>query len=168
MKISVDGTKAEKQNPAVHPTDCIVYTEKPVQGRVEFEIEPDLEKECKGITNYIAIGIMLHNPNEQFDHSKVPYYTAVASNHCVWYGKTLCNNIIDTAMPYGTKSLYDLKEGDKVGVLLTSNGELHFLINGQHQGRAASHIYKRGWDVYIIVAHHDKCKATQITKAGKL
>lgn len=47
-----------------------------------------------------------------------------------------------------------LKEGDRVGVMRTSQGDLIFYINGESQGIAANNIPK---PVYALVNLYGKC-----------
>lgn len=54
---------------------------------------------------------------------------------------------------YGT-DLDKLKEGDRIGVMRTSQGELIFFINGESQGVAASNIPK---PVHALVNLYGKC-----------
>lgn len=54
---------------------------------------------------------------------------------------------------YGT-DLDDLSEGDKIGVMRSSSGVLHFFVNGTDQGSAATSIPP---NVYAVVDLYGKC-----------
>uniref|UniRef100_A0A1X7V9M8 NHR domain-containing protein n=1 Tax=Amphimedon queenslandica TaxID=400682 RepID=A0A1X7V9M8_AMPQE len=156
------GTEAVRQ-PDRSTNNGVVYSEKPVKGRVEFEVE--ITSHSLEYSGNIRLGIMSHKPSEPFDLSKIPFScTWKAPYHCIWAGSLLYNNIARSIAPrsegrsYGKKSLEDLRKGDRVGILLMENGELHFLINGEPQGKAASGIYERAYDVYIVVDHFADCK----------
>ena len=41
---------------------------------------------------------------------------------------------------YGQFNLDELAEGDRIGMMRRSNGNLHYFINGQDQGVAASRV----------------------------
>ena len=54
---------------------------------------------------------------------------------------------------YG-RDLDQLAEGDRVGVLRTTAGELHFFVNGVAQGSAVSGLPAK---VYAVVDMYGKC-----------
>ena len=58
-----------------------------------------------------------------------------------------------TIEEYG-QDLDQLGEGDRVGVLRTAAGALHFFVNGQDQGPAATAIPNK---VYAVVDMYGKC-----------
>ena len=164
MKISRDGLEAIKIDPERDYERGVVYSERPVRGHVEFEVEI-----ISYGTNWVGslkLGVMLHK--SQTSLSVVPpHYTLVAANNCVWGANGVYDNITTmTVMPY-SRDLDELKKRDRVGLLITSDGELHFLVNGEPQGRATYGIYRPGYDVYITVDHYGKCTATRITRASK-
>ena len=163
------GTEAMRK-PDKSTNKGVVYSEKPVKGRVEFEIE--ITSHSLQYSGNIRLGIMSHKPSQPFDVSKIPFScTWKAPYHCIWAGSLLYNNIARSSATraegwsYGKINLEDLRKGDRVGILITENGELHFLINGEPQGKAASWIYKYAYDVYLVVDHFADCKGTRITRA---
>ena len=161
-------TTAVKSQPEINPAHGIVYSDQPVRGHVEFEVQ--ITSYLVGMRRHgsISIGIMLCKSGEPLQSSMIPPDSLKAPNYCLWAGSTLYDNIRTNArVEYGKKSLNDLRERDRVGILITSNEELHFLINGDPQGEAVHNIYIPGYDVYIIVDHWSKCGATQITRASK-
>ena len=143
----------------------VVYSERPVRGHVEFEVE---------IISYgttwagsLNLGVMLHKSQTSLLEVAPPRYIPGAANHCVWGVNEVCDKITTMkVMPY-SRDLDELREGDRAGLLITSDGELHFLVNGEPQGRATYGIYRPGYDVYITVDHYGNCKATRITRASK-
>ena len=58
-----------------------------------------------------------------------------------------------TIEEYG-RDLDQLVEGDRVGVMRTSAGVLHFFVNGVDQGPAATGVAAR---VYAVVDMYGKC-----------
>ena len=70
---------------------------------------------------------------------------------------------------YGHVDLRDLREGDRVGLLISEDGVLEFTVNGESQGIAAENVYARNRyrDIYAYVGHWNAV-ATEITKAGKM
>ena len=167
MKVSENGIKAEKQNPEKWYNDGVVYSARPVRGHVEFETEiVQLGTKLPG--GKIRLGIMLHKPDTPFEIPSSE--THQEPNYCIWDNEKMYNNIMQTntdGVPYGKIALKNLRKEDRVGIIITSNGELHFLINGEPQGQAVNGVYKTSDDVYIIVDHCCKCEATQITRASE-
>ena len=94
-----------------------------------------------------------------------------AECHCVWTDQKLYNNLVTAREyhDYGYVCLYDLREGDCVGLHLSQGGVLKFTVNGESQGIAAKNIYTRDTDVYAVVDHYGHCIATVtvVTKAGE-
>ena len=169
MEISNDGLEA-RINPAERIHGGLVYSERPVRGHVEFEVEI-ISYGTFSWAGSLKLGVMLHKSQtslwEVAKEVALPRYTPLAANHCVWGSKMVYDNITTMKeMPY-SRNLNELLKGDRVGLLITSDGELHFLINGEPQGRATYGIYRPGYDVYITVSHWGKCKATRITRASK-
>lgn len=166
MKITDDNKGASKLDPELVYAKGVVYSEKPVKGHVEFEVQ---------ITSYgtswsgnLKLGIMTQKLGKELDSSKIPRYTPESADHCVWCASKIHDHITAmTEVLYGERTLDDLKEGDKLGIIITSKGVLHFLVNGKPQGIAASNVYRPGHEIYITVDHYANCKATQITRASE-
>ena len=59
--------------------------------------------------------------------------------------------------------LDQLKEGDRVGVMRNSQGELHFHVNGRDQGVAASGLPSPVW---AVVDLYGKCAQVSIYDPG--
>ena len=59
---------------------------------------------------------------------------------------------------YG-QDLDQLGEGDRIGVIRTERGALHFYVNGEDQGPAVSNIPERVW---AIVDMYGKCAQVTI------
>ena len=163
MEISNDGLEARKIDPERFLAWGVVCSERPVRGHVEFEL---------GIVSYgwfgnLKLGVTLRKSQTSLWEVAPSHYTVGAANHCVWGGSYVYDYITTMKeMPY-SRDLNYLRKGDRAGLLITSDGELHFLVNGEPQGRATYGIYRPGYDVYITVDHWDNCKATRITRASK-
>ena len=169
MKISNDGLEARKTYPEEFLTYGVVYSERSVRGHVEFEVEIisyDTASWGEGRGEGLRLGVMLHKSQREVA-LPLPHSTLGAANHCVWGANTVCDNITTMKeMPY-RRNLAVLRKGDRAGLLITSDGELHFLVNGEPQGRVTYGIYRPGYDVYIAVDHYGNCNATRITRASK-
>lgn len=166
MKITKDGLQAVKGSPETIYANGVVYSEIPVKGHCEFEIE---------ITSYgtswsgnVKLGVMIHKEGTPLNRVNIPRYTPESSEHCVWCATKIHDHITAmTEIHYGSTTLDDLRVGDKLGMQLSSRGVLQFFVNEKSQGIAASGIYKEGYSVYIVVDHYANCKATKITRASK-
>ena len=166
MKISNDGLEARKIDPERDYEQGVVYSERPVRGHVEFEVE--IISYGSAWSGTLKLGVMLHKSQTSLEPRLMPRYTPETANHCVWCASKLHDHVTLMAETlYGENTLDNLKKRDRLGLLITSDGELHFLVNGEPQGRATYGIYRPGYDVYITVDHYGKCKATRITRASK-
>ena len=166
MKISNDGLEARKIDPEKFLTYGVVYSERPVRGHVEFEVEI-ISFGTRYWSRSLCLGVMLRKSQTSLWEVAPPRYTLGAANYCVWGGNIVYDKITTMKeMPY-SRDLDELRVGDRPGLLITSDGELHFLVNGKPQGRATYDIYRSGYDVYIAVDHWGNCKATRITRASK-
>ena len=166
VEISEDGTKAENSGSAEKVNkwhgNGVVYTERPVKGHVVFEVEVLSVNNDEDKWN-IGIGIMIHKSDTPLKKSEIPQYTIYAPDHCMWHDDTLYNNMMgSTKEDYGKMHLINVMKGDRLGVLITSSGELQFLLNGKPQGIAAHNIYRPGFDVYLVVDHFAPFTATRI------
>ena len=166
MKISNDGLEARKIDPEQFSTHGVVYSERPVRGHAEFEVEI-ISYGTRSWVGSLNLGVMLHKSQTRLWEIALPPYTLGAANHCVWSINVVYDYVTTMkVMPY-SRDLDKLREGDRVGLLITSDGELHFLVNGEPQGRVTYGIYRPGYDVYITVEHIANCTATRITRASK-
>ena len=67
---------------------------------------------------------------------------------------------------YGHTHLETLRTGDRLGLRISSAGDLEFFVNGESQGVAVKRVYEKGYDVYAVVDHYANCRATCVSKAG--
>ena len=168
IRITNNGLGAERMNPEDEYEDGVAYGAQPLKGLSEFvvkmitygtewtgSIQIGLRRSKKGVPIESGPGI----PKDSYD----------TEDHCVWFGQTLSNNLVTPRedSSYGYVDLYDLREGDCVGLRLSRDGVLEFTVNGESQGIAAKNIYTRDTDVYAVVDHFGSCIATAITKAGE-
>ena len=144
----------------------VVYSERPVRGHVEFEVEI-ISYGTFSWAGSLKLGVMLHKSQTSLWEVALPRFTPGAAKHCVWITNKVYDKITTMKMMQYSRDLDELREGDRVGLLITSDGELYFLVNGEPQGRTTYGIYRPGYDVYITVDHFGNCKATRITRASK-
>ena len=161
------GLSARKRNPDVLPGGGVVYGEKPLKGVSEFEVEIV----CYGSrwAGSVQFGVMKISKEKTMTVSDVPYYSYNAPNHFVWLGVQLYNTFSDELVTtrYGDQNLDDLRKGDRVGLLLSKNGDLSFLINGRSQGVACRNIVSEDHNLFVVVDHYGDCYETRITRSGK-
>jgi neuralized-like protein 4 len=62
-------------------------------------------------------------------------------------GAGILTNGKGTRREYGQFNLDELAEGDRIGMMRKANGNLHYFINGQDQGVAASRLPSQLWGV---------------------
>ena len=168
IRITNDGLGAERMDPDEEWRDGVAHGARPLKGREEFEVK---------IVSYgtrwmgsIQFGVMRCKKGVPIEHGpSIPRESYNAANHCVWVYQQLCNNLVtpNKKSDYGYVDLHDLHEGDHVGLRLSQDGVVEFLVNGESQGIAANNIYTRKSDVYAVVDHLSNCVATVITKAGE-
>jgi len=160
------GLSARKRNPDVLPGGGVVYGEKPLKGVSEFEVE--IVRYGSRWFSSVKFGVMI-SKEKTITVSDVPFYSFNAPNHFVWYGDWLWNNFSDELVTtrYGDQHLDDLREGDRVGLTLSKNGDLSFLINGRSQGVACRNIVSEDYNLFVVVEHWGNCYETRITRSGK-
>ena len=167
IRITNNGLGAEKINPDYTYENGVAYGAQPLKGLAEFEVK--MVSYGGGWLISIQVGVMRCLKGITIDHLSIPENSYNAKDHCVWAGKTLCNNLVTPRekSDYGYVDLDDLREGDCVRLCLSRDGELEFFVNGESQGIAAKNIYTRDTDIYAVLDHYAKCVATVITKAGE-
>ena len=166
MKISPDGTVARKIDPELVYANGVVYSDRPAKGLCEFEIE--VISYGTGWSGNFKLGLMSHKTSDRRIKEKIPRYTPESQNHCVWCASKLHDRITSmTEIPYGDRTLDELREGDRLGMQITPQGTLQYFLNGVPQGIGATDLHKPGHDLYLAVDHYANCKATKITRAGQ-
>ena len=163
-----DGLEVQRKDPNNMPDDAVVYGSKPLTGTAEFEVEI-LRYRTNVWGGTLRIGVMWCKTGSEIIRSRIPQESERGINHCVWWDNRVYNRFagnVDTRK-YGLVDLYDLGEGDRVGMQLTLNGDLVFLVNGERQGIAALDVHKDGYDVYPVVDVCTRCYKVRITRAGQ-
>ena len=171
MATSEDGYVARKKDPEATYAYGVCFGARRLRGDAEFEVMlTDLGTTWSGT---FKLGVMRISSNIQLRHSKIPRYSPDAPSFCVWCNQKLHNRLSGLSgecdseeRPYGLISLDNLKCGDRLGMQLTREGDLSFYVNGCFQGVATRNVYLSGYDVYAVVDHYGRCKATTITRSG--
>lgn len=170
IKITENTLKAEKKDPTLHYAHGVAYGARPLKGTSEFEVT--LTDYGTGWSGTLKLGIAKFKAGQSIQVSKIPRYSPEGSNHCVWSSDKIHNRMQPNhhnaqEKQYGLKNLDELREGDSLGLRLSSDGSLAFFVNGECQGVAAENVYEKGHDIFPVVDHYANCKATVITRAGK-
>lgn len=162
--LSDDGLEARRRN--IDDMSCTgVYITTPLRDTSEFEVQV-IDYDRKQIGS-LYIGVV-QCPRRSYKHVDIPHQVNWTKDRCIWYGDKVLNSLGGRLIrnSYGFDNLEDLQQGDKVGMKLTENGDLYFLVNNINQGLAAKDVYREGWDIYLHVVVYGKCIAIRITKAG--
>lgn len=163
MRLTEEKQRASKEDPENSYAHGVVYGAQPLRGDVEFEVE--LTSYGTGWSGNLKLGVM--RCQGKVEEQSIPRYSPEAKEYCVWCANKLHDHMVTMRdQEYGEMNLDDLREGDRLGLKLRRDGTLNFLVNGHAQGIAAQNVYKRGWNVFIVVDHYANCRATKITRAG--
>ena len=168
IRITNNGLGAERMDPEDNFSGGVAYGAQPLKRLAEFEVK--MVTYGAKWTDSLGLGIRRCKKGVHIESGPgIPKDAYDAEYHCVWDGQTLYNNLVTLGeeSDYGYVDLYDLREGDCVGLRLSQDGVLEFTVNGESQGIAAKNIYTRDTDVYANVDHFGRCFATVITKAGE-
>ena len=192
--LSEDRRKASRLRPRQGLGGCIVYGEKPLKGTCEMEVKITNYDNAEPKTS-IRIGVMKMKLTSRLTQESLPRYSEDGDDYCVLLGQDVFNNFSTEGIEqeeldrnkkhewisrtnadhlqesnidysYSPVSLNELTVGDRVGMHLTKDGDLLFLINDQSLGVAATNIYWEGFKVYPVVDIIGKCCSVKITRAG--
>ena len=166
--VSDNGQTATKNKPRENYAGGVVYSDRPLGGICEFEVE--LTSYGTGWSGNLKLGIALFEAGNSLTdkNSKAPRYSPEANDHCVWCDDKIFDKIqYKKERKFGKeKRLDDLREGDKLGLQITKDGVLAFYINEEYQGVALTDVYKPGYDVYAIVDLYGNAISVNVSKAG--
>ena len=149
--------------------NVITYSSLPLKGTVEFEVEIINSEPKKGS---MSLGVVRVTKGLQLFRHKLVRMTRGFADSCIWntgkvYNAFKRSDSESIGHSYGYVGLASLKDGDRVGLQLSSyNGSLSFYVNQKHQGFAAKGVYDDKYDVYVVVEHTGGCIGTRITRAG--
>lgn len=151
--------------------NALIYAAKPIKfpgNRCTFEVViKEYQSYPKGMFS-INVGVIRLPAGTVLRQSEISTYTKA---FCMWFADKLHNSLGGSGMAekkYGTVSLDDLREGDRVGLRLTPSNNLHFFVNGKNQGVAVRDLLRKGSDIYPVVAVCFNCRAVKVTRAGQL
>ncbi|XP_046393908.1 neuralized-like protein 4 isoform X1 [Ischnura elegans] len=130
-----------------------VLTSRPLRSGELFEVRMDKRGTSKGYAN--GIGVTIHKPGDPI----IPeHMNTLKSGTWLFYGPDVWSNNVVIFPKYTTSNIYNLKPGDRMGVMRSETGALHFFVNGVDQGPAASNIPEEVYGVYEL--YGDATQAT--------
>ncbi|XP_043671711.1 neuralized-like protein 4 [Vespula pensylvanica] len=132
VKLSNNARTAERRRPIDEFNNGVVMTHRPLRDNELFEIR--IDRLVYKWSGSIEVGVTTHSPTAlEFPATM----TNMRSGTTMMSGCGILTNGKGTQREYGEFNLDELREGDRVGMIRKSNGNLHYLINGLDQGVAA-------------------------------
>ncbi|XP_011150194.1 neuralized-like protein 4 isoform X2 [Harpegnathos saltator] len=132
VKLSNNARTAERRRPLDEFNNGVVMTHRPLRDNELFEIR--IDRLVYKWSGSIEVGVTTHSPTAlEFPATM----TNMRSGTTMMSGCGILTNGKGTQREYGEFNLDELREGDRVGMIRRSNGNLHYLINGLDQGIAA-------------------------------
>ena len=149
----------------------LVYTARPLRGEVEFEVRLlDYSGSYKGS---LKMGLLRRRVTTPSFSLSIPRPSEHRDNSCVWFSRfkrrtEFQNNLgaVHLLRYYGLVDLCELREDHRMGLRVSSQGELSFFVNGMMQGVAAHGVYQSGYEVYVFLELVEGYRAVEITRAG--
>ncbi|XP_028049148.1 neuralized-like protein 4 [Monomorium pharaonis] len=132
VKLSNNARTAERRRPLDEFNNGVVMTHRPLRDNELFEIR--IDRLVYKWSGSIEVGVTTHSPTAlEFPATM----TNMRSGTTMMSGCGILTNGKGTQREYGEFNLDELREGDRVGMIRRTNGDLHYLINGLDQGIAA-------------------------------
>ena len=119
----------------------VVLTSRPLKPNEVFEVR--LDRMVTKWAGSIEIGVTTHNPGELEFPSTM---TNIRSGTWMMTGNGVMHNGTTVIEDYG-QNLDKLKVGDRVAVVRKENGTVHFFVNSEDQGPAATNVPDRVYGV---------------------
>ncbi|XP_059607604.1 neuralized-like protein 4 isoform X2 [Phlebotomus argentipes] len=142
VKLSSNSRTAERRRPLDEFNNGVVMTHRPLRDNELFEIR--IDKLVDKWSGSIEVGVTTHNPSALHFPATM---TNMRSGTIMMSGCGILTNGKGTRREYGEFNLDELREGDRVGMMRKSNGNLHYFINGRDQGCAATKVAQILWGV---------------------
>ncbi|XP_030373282.1 neuralized-like protein 4 [Scaptodrosophila lebanonensis] len=142
VKLSPNFRSAERRRPLDEFNNGVVMTHRPLRDNELFEIR--IDKLVDKWSGSIEVGVTTHNPTVLHFPATM---TNMRSGTIMMSGSGILTNGKGTRRQYGEFNLDELRDGDRVGMMRKANGNLHYYINGQDQGIAATRVAATLWGV---------------------
>lgn len=135
VKLGNNNRAAERIRPTDEFNNAVVMTHRPIRDNELFEIR--IDRLVTKWSGSIEVGVTTHHPATlEFPATM----TNMRSGTIMMSGSGILTNGKGTRREYGEFNLDELTEGDHIGLMRKSNGNLHYYINGIDQGIAATKI----------------------------
>jgi neuralized-like protein 4 len=142
VKLTNNFRCAERRRPFDEFNNGIAMTSRPLRDNELFEIR--IDRLVDKWSGSIECGVTTHCPSAlQFPATM----TNLRSGTIMMSGCGILTNGKGTRREYGEFNLDELREGDRIGMMRKSNGNLHYYINGRDQGVAATRVSNTLWGV---------------------
>lgn len=142
IKLTSNSRSAERRRPFDEFNNGIAMTNRPLRDNELFEIR--IDRLVDKWSGSIEAGVTTHCPAAlQFPATM----TNLRSGTIMMSGCGILTNGKGTRREYGEFNLDELREGDRIGMVRKSNGNLHYYINGRDQGIAATRVAQTLWGV---------------------
>ena len=158
IKLLNNNRTAERKRPFDEFNNGVVMTHRPIKDNELFEIR--LDRLVDKWSGSIEVGLTTHNP-AQLDFPAT--MTNLRAGTTMMSGCGILTNGKGTRREYGQFNLDELAEGDRIGMIRKSNGNLHYFINGLDQGVAASRLPAQIWGVVDLYGMTVKVRVTTST-----
>eukprot|EP00095_Tigriopus_kingsejongensis_P009407 maker-scaffold143_size313727-snap-gene-1.19 protein:Tk09407 transcript:maker-scaffold143_size313727-snap-gene-1.19-mRNA-1 annotation:"neuralized-like protein 4-like" len=155
VSLSTDLRTASRAHAATEFNHGLVFSSRPLQDDEIFEVR--IDSKVNAWSGSIEVGLTTSDP----EHWEAPFpsgATELRSGAWIMSGHSIQRDGHVIHENYGM-DLARLVEGDQVGVVRTSNGDLIFYVNGVSQSIAAANLPAR---VYAVVDMYGKCAQVTI------
>ncbi|KAK7071519.1 Neuralized-like protein 4, partial [Halocaridina rubra] len=142
VRLSNSSRTAERRRPLDEFNNGVVMSCRALKENELFEIR--IDRLVDKWSGSIEVGITTHNPN-LLDFPAT--MTNMRSGTTMMSGTGILTNGKGIHREYGQFNLDELKEGDRIGMIIKTDGELHYYINGLDQGIAATSVPSPVWAV---------------------
>ncbi|KAI0236390.1 Neuralized-like protein 4 [Lamellibrachia satsuma] len=151
--LSNENRTAQRNHPTQEFNNGVVLGAEPLRDNQLFEVK--IDKKVNAWSGSIEIGVTALDPSVLNLPTSA---TGFRESTWVMSGCSVLRDGHTTIEDYG-QDLDQLKEADRVGVLRTASGALHFYVNGVDQGQAAVDTPST---VYAIVDMYGKCAQVSV------
>ncbi|KAL8564482.1 hypothetical protein ACOMHN_017624 [Nucella lapillus] len=153
ISLSNNNRTAQRNQPTQEFNNGVVLSAEPLRDNQLFEVK--IVKKVNSWSGSIEIGITTCNP----DTLTLPLSaTGLRDGTWVMSGTSILRDGHTAKEEYGS-DLDQLKEGDRVGVMRSSAGNLHIYVNGRDQGMATSGVPGPVW---AVVDLYGKCAQVSV------
>lgn len=162
IRLSNSSKTATRLEAAKFYDNGVVYSALPLSGHAKFVVQA--QELAVGWSGSFKIGVILISPEVFKDGFQPPRYSPAMPHSWVWSSLSLHVGQ-DLKISYGSVNLEDLKKGDKLGMEISREGTLQFLVNDRSQGTAATNVYSTDKLVYGFVDHYGQAVTSTIAEA---